>query len=96
MDNDAYNTIFRLGSIRCELKRLCDTPQKCLINLRKYYKLKLTLIRNKDYVEVPTPRPIKSDKIKLRRKLKRYDYSKMKLPKYYKPQEELLGQDERL
>ena len=96
MDNDAYNTIFKLGSIRCELKRLCDTPGKCLLNLKKYFKLKLTLIRNKDNVEVPMPRPVKAEKLKLRRKLKRYNYGKMKLPHFYKPEEKLFENDERL
>ena len=53
-----YNLIFKAGSIKHDIEALNDTPQKCLTNLYKIFKLKLILLRNKDIIPDPASRPI--------------------------------------
>ena len=42
-----YNLISKAGSIKHDIDILSDSPQKCLVNLNKIFKLKLILLRNK-------------------------------------------------
>ena len=53
-----YNLIFKAGSIKHDIDISNDTPQKCLTNLYKIFKLKLILLRNKDIIPDPASRPI--------------------------------------
>ena len=53
-----YNLIIKSGSLKYDADALGDTPQKALVNLRKIFKLRLFLIKNKETISNPTPRPI--------------------------------------
>lgn len=53
-----YNLIFKAGALKHDAEKLADTPQKCLTNLYKIFKLKLILLRNKDIIPDPASRPI--------------------------------------
>ncbi|WP_156180952.1 hypothetical protein [Desulfovibrio sp. TomC] len=53
-----YNLILKAGSIKHDIDILSDTPQKCLVNLNKIFRLKLILIKNKDIIPDPASRPI--------------------------------------
>lgn len=53
-----YDLIIRAGALKHDAEALGDTPQKVLVNLRKIFKLRLFLIKNKDVISNPAPRPI--------------------------------------
>lgn len=80
-----YNLIIKSGSLKHDADALGDTPQKALVNLRKIFKLRLFLIKNKETIPNPTPRPIdqgfarQERKRKLRLSLKN---KKIMLPEY--------------
>ena len=80
-----YNLIIKAGSLKHDTESLGDTPQKALVNLRKIFKLRLFLIKNKDVIPTTTPRPIdqgfarQERKRKLRLSLKN---KKIMLPEY--------------
>jgi len=84
-----YNLIFKAGALKHDAEKLADTPQKCLTNLYKIFKLKLILLRNKDVIQNPSSRPIdqgfsrqeKRRKLRLNFKKKRimlHDYPHLK------------------
>lgn len=90
MNNEAYDTIFKLGSLRHQSQTLCDTPKKCFLNLRKVFKIRLKLIKNKNVVNIPTERPFVSDIIRkeYRRKFALKLKKGYKFPEYYRPNED--------
>lgn len=80
-----YNLIIKSGSLKYDADALGDTPQKALVNLHKIFKLRLFLIKNKETISNPTPRPIdqgfarQERRRKLRLSLKN---KKIMLPEY--------------
>jgi len=80
-----YNLIIRAGALKHDADALGDTPQKALVNLRKIFKLRLFLIKNKDTIPSPTSRPIDQGfaRQERRRKLRlAFKNKKVKLPEY--------------
>lgn len=80
-----YNLIVRAGSLKHDVNSLGDTPQKALINLGKIFRLKLFLIKNKDTIPNPTPRPIDQGFSRQERKRKlrlAFKNKKIMLPEY--------------
>ena len=68
-----------------DTEALGDTPQKALVNLRKIFKLRLFLIKNKDTIPNPTSRPIDQGfaRQESKRKLRlAFKDKKVKLPEY--------------
>lgn len=84
-DKKLYNLIIKSGSLKYDADSLGDTPQKALVNLRKIFKLRLFLIKNKDTIPNPTPRPIDQGfaQQERRRKIRlAFKNGKFKLPEY--------------
>ena len=80
-----YNLIVRAGSLKHDADALGDTPQKALVNLRKIFKLRLFLIKNKDVISNPTPRPTDQGFSRQERKRKlrlSFKNKKIMLPEY--------------
>ena len=80
-----YDLIIRAGALKHDADALGDTPQKALVNLRKIFKLRLFLIKNKDTIQDPTPRPIDQGfaRQERRRKLRlSFRNKKIMLPEY--------------
>jgi len=80
-----YNLIIKTGSLKHDAEALGDTPQKALVNLRKIFKLRLFLIKNKDVIPNPVPRPIDQGFARQERKRKlrlAFKNKKIMLPEY--------------
>jgi hypothetical protein len=80
-----YNLIIKSGSLKHDADALGDTPQKALVNLRKIFKLRLFLIKNKDVIPTTTPRPIDQGFARQERKRKlrlAFKNRKIMLPEY--------------
>ena len=80
-----YNLIIKSGSLKHDAEALGDTPQKALVNLRKIFKLRLFLIKNKEIIPNPTSRPIDQGfaRQERRRKLRlSFRNRKVLLPEY--------------
>ena len=80
-----YNLIVRAGSLKHDSEALGDTPQKALVNLGKIFKLRFFLIKNKDVISNPTPRPIDQGFARQERKRKlrlAFKNKHVKLPEY--------------
>ena len=80
-----YNLIIKSGSLKYDADALGDTPQKALVNLRKIFKLRLFLIKNKDVIPNPVPRPIDQGFARQERKRKlrlAFKNKKIMLPEY--------------
>jgi len=80
-----YNLIIKAGSLKHDAETLCDTPQKALVNIRKIFRLRLFLIKNKDVIPNPVPRPIDQGfaRQERRRKLRlAFKNGKFQLPEY--------------
>jgi len=84
-DKKLYSLIIKSGSLKYDADSLGDTPQKALVNLRKIFKLRLFLIKNKNVISQPTPRPIDQGfaRQERRRKLRlSFKNKKIMLPEY--------------
>jgi len=80
-----YNLILKAGALKHDADTLGDTPQKTLVNLGKIFRLKLFLIKNKDIIPNPTPRPIDQGFSRQERKRKlrlAFKNKKIMLPEY--------------
>lgn len=80
-----YSLIIKSGSLKHDAEALGDTPKKALVNLGRIFKLRLFLIKNKDMIPNPTPRPIDQGfaRQERRRKLRlAFKKGKLKFPVY--------------
>jgi hypothetical protein len=80
-----YNLIIKAGALKHDAEALGDTPKKALVNLRKIFKLRLFLIKNKEIMPNPTSRPIDQGfaRQERRRKLRlSFRNRKVLLPEY--------------
>lgn len=80
-----YDLIIKSGSLKHDTEALCDTPQKALVNIRKIFRLRLFLIKNKDTIQSPTSRPIDQGFARQERKRKlrlSFKNKKIMMPEY--------------
>ena len=80
-----YSLIIKSGSLKHDAEALGDTPKKALVNLGRIFKLRLFLIKNKDMIPNPTPRPIDQGFARQERKRKlrlAFKNKKIMLPEY--------------
>jgi len=84
-DKKLYSLIIKSGSLKYDADALGDTAQKALVNLRKIFKIRLFLIKNKDTIPAPVSRPIDQGFSRQERKRKlrlAFKNKKILLPEY--------------